>query len=284
MAARLNIAEPMNDDANPREFFKRLTYTHQLPGAANTIALSFGQFLIGSFTQTKYDATPLYYFNNFALAKIATKSYPTGGVGAYVTFQPMDNLILRAGTQDTTNYFPQNISLKNINENKWTSFIWGTFSSNFIDIGKTVFTGWIYHSPKIPKYSGKFNRAYEKANGYNLSIRQNIGKKTVLFVKANAATGNRMPVKQSYAFEMLYLDPFNRNTLDQIGAGIALNKTSHLNKNVKRSVENVAEFYYAFGLSNKIVIQPDIEFYINPALTRETRLVTVTSLTLKLLL
>ncbi|MGN1062888.1 MAG: hypothetical protein ACI4QM_00990, partial [Alphaproteobacteria bacterium] len=231
MNVRLGVLDPINDDALRREYFKRLTYTHRLAGQMDWLSLSVGQYLIGSFGKTSYKAVPLYHFNNFALAKNMTKGYPTGGVGGYVTARLSDTVTVIAGAQDTTNYFPQNISVKNIDENKWTNFVYMLYSPYLTDLGKTVISGWVYHSPAIKKYSGQFNKAFTKpADGFNVTVRQNIGPKWVVFGKVNASTGNRMNMEQSYVLNVMYNNPFNRNALDQIGVGTAVNKVSNLNK------------------------------------------------------
>lgn len=283
LGQRVGILEPINDDAFRREYFKRFTYTHRLPGYLKDVSLSFGQFLIGNFGNTSYKSKPLYYFNNFSLAKNMTKAYPTGGVGGYVTYRPLSNLTLIAGAQDTTNYFPQNISVKKIKDDKWTNFLYASWQPNLTSIGKTVITGWVYHSPAIPKYSGQFNKAFAKpADGWAFTIRQDIDKWT-LFGKINGSTGNRMCAEQSYVLNMMYNNPLNRNDLDQIGVGIAANKISNLNSKAVRPWESVVEMYWTWGVSNFMTITPDIQLYINPALTKERNTAIVSSLQTKFL-
>lgn len=283
MSARIGVVEPINDDAFQREYFKRFTYTHQFTGKMKHISLSVGQFLIGNFGKASYKSKPLSYFNNFSLAKNMTKGYPTGGVGAYLTYTGFENLILIAGGQDTTNYYPQNISVEHLDEHKWTSFVYASWTPKLTSLGKTIFTGFIYHSPAIQKYDGQFNRAFTKeANGWSFTARQDIGKWTVLG-KINGSTGNRMCVEQSYVAEVMYHNPFERNELDQIGIGFGANKISTFNANAVRPWENVAEAYITFGISDFITITPDIQLYINPALTREHHTAVVSSVQMKFL-
>lgn len=284
MTTRLGVSDPINDDAFRREYFKRFVYTHRLPGKMDWLSLSFGQFLIGSFGKISYKSVPLYHFNNFALAKNMTKGYPTGGVGGYVTLRVIDNVTLIAGAQDTTNYFPQNISFKNIDENKWTNFLYVLYTPKLTNKGKTVISGWVYHSPAIKKYSGQFNKAFLKpSDGFNLTVRQDLSDKWTVFGKINASTGNRMCMEQSYVMNVMYNNPLNRNELDQIGVGVGVNKLSKLNKNTVRKWENVVEAYWSWGVSNFMIVTPDIQCYLNPALTKERDTVIVTSMTAKFL-
>ena len=281
MASRLGVATPINDDALQREYFKRLTYTHQLPGSLDNISLSVGQFLIGNFGKTRYKSKSLNHFNNFSLQKNMSKAYPTGGVGGYMTYKPTPDLTLITGLQSTTNYFPQNISVKHLDANKWTNFFYISYSPKLTDLGKTILTGWIYHSPAIKKYEGQFNKAFQKsADGWVITIRQDIGKWTGL-IKVNGSTGNRMAIRQSYSAELMYNNPLNRNELDQIGIGFASNRVSHLNKKAVRFWENVLEGYWSWGISKYLTITPDIQLYINPALTKDRNTVVVNSIQAK---
>ena len=78
---------------------------------------------------------------------------------------------------------------------------------------------------------------------------------------------------------MVLNNPLKRNALDQIGLAGAVNK---LNKPVNgtgtRSVENVLEAYWAWGISNFLTITPDIQFYINPGANPNHKTATVSSL------
>jgi len=68
--------------------------------------------------------------------------------------------------------------------------------------------------------------------------------------------------------------------LDQFGLATAVNK---LNKDVNgvnsRSVETVFEGYYSFGVSNFLILTPDVQFYINPGQDKDnSRTATVLSM------
>jgi len=86
-------------------------------------------------------------------------------------------------------------------------------------------------------------------------------------------------ISQSYVLGAVVNNPFNRNSLDQFGFATAINK---LNKDVNgentRSVESVFEGYYSFGISNYLILTPDIQFYINPGEDHDSRTATVVSM------
>ena len=96
---------------------------------------------------------------------------------------------------------------------------------------------------------------------------------------SSKASNSPEEIEQSYSLGIVYNNPLNRNPLDQIGFAGAVNK---LNKSVNgegsRSVENVLEAYWAWGISNFMTITPDIQFYINPGLNTKSRTATVSSL------
>jgi hypothetical protein len=108
------------------------------------------------------------------------------------------------------------------------------------------------------KVFGKSN-AFEEVNGMMLSA--SIFSAVIFFLMG-----------------IVYNNPFNRNNLDQIGFAGAVNK---LNKSVNgtgtRSVENVLEAYYAFGISDFMTITPDVQFYINPGANQKSNTATIAS-------
>lgn len=279
IAPRAGILESINDDVNERRFFKRLAYTHQLPGNLDAFSVSLGQYRIDTFGKITPDKIPFTYFTNFALSSNATRGYPTGGLGGYVTYQPSSDLTVITGLQDTTNYSPYNISAKHISDNRWTSFLYASKGIPLTEKGKTVITGWIYHSPSVPRPMGQLSTPLEMSNGWLINIRQDINKWT-FFGKWSGSTGNRMALKQSNVLNILYHDPFTRNRLDQIGLGFAANQPS-ASKHPIRSWEYVAELYWAWGLDDFLVITPGIQFYLHPALTTSHNTATVSSLEFK---
>lgn len=279
IAQRARILESINDDISEKRFFKRLAYTHQFPGKLKPFSLSLGQYRIDTFGKTTYDKIPFSYFNNFSLSSNATRAYPTGGLGSYITYRPLESLTLISGLQDTTNYSPQNISFKHIGDDAWTSFLYASYKIPLTSKGKTVLTGWIYHSPSVPRPLGQLRTPLESADGWMLNLHQDINKWT-FFGKASGSTGNRTALKQSNVLNIIYHDPLTRNRLDQVGLGFAANQPSAL-KNPVRSWEYVAELYWAWGLDDFLVITPSVQFYLHPALSATQDTATVSGLEFK---
>jgi len=283
IARRADILESINDDVSERRFFKRLAYTHQLLGELDAFSVSLGQYRIDTFGKTTPDKIPFSYFNNFSISSNATRGYPTGGLGGYVTYHPSSDLTLITGLQDTTNYSPQNISAKHISDNRWTRFLYASKEIPLTDEGKTVVTGWIYHSPSVPRPQGQLRTPFVTASdGWVINLRQDIDKWT-FFAKSAGSTGNRMALKQSNVLTVLYHDPLDRNRLDQIGLGLAANQPSAL-KHPARSWEYAAEVYWAVGVEDFLVITPSVQFYLHPALSATRDTATVAGLEFKFIL
>ncbi len=283
VAKNIHIASPFSEDARNRHFLKRLSYTHQLPGALDKVSITAGQYLIGVFGKTNSKSRPYSYFSNYTFMKNMTKSYPTGGLGGYITYKPTKHLTLISGLQDSTNFFPRSISTDDIGDGKWTGFLYAQYTPQITSLGKTVLTGWIYHSPRIKKYDGKYNKAYPyDANGYVLNLRQDLNQWS-LMLKLNGASGKRNAIDQSVALDVLYNNPFGRNPLDQIGVGVAYNEIANKNKQYVRGRETFIEMYYNFGISSFFTIRPDVQIYFHPAQTTHHNTAFVTSIQAKVL-
>jgi carbohydrate-selective porin OprB len=69
------------------------------------------------------------------------------------------------------------------------------------------------------------------------------------------------------AWGVINNDPFDHNPLDQIGFGVAWNKTNVATVGEPvRNAEWVAELYYNYTVFKGLQITPDVQLYFNPAL------------------
>ena len=139
-------------------------------------------------------------------------------------------------------------------------------------MGDGVYSITVYNQPGVWEQPGT-------STGWSVNLQQALGDKFAVFARVNGASNSPETIKQSYVLGAVYNNPLNRNALDQIGFAGAVNK---LNKSVNgagtRSVENVLEAYWAWGISNFMTITPDIQFYINPGANTDQRTATVTSI------
>ena len=75
-------------------------------------------------------------------------------------------------------------------------------------------------------------------------------------------------------------NPFNRNSLDQIGFAGAYNKINEdaVGEELSHKAETVLEAYCSSVISQWMTITPDIQFYFNPAQNPKSDHATVFSL------
>lgn len=267
----IGIATSLNDYTEKANYFDQLSYTHQFAGKMNWLSVTLGQFPLYNFDGTTYNSNQQINFINEALSQNQTSLYPSAGLGAYITATPNNLISLSAGLQDATNVSGNRLSFSHFKEKKYTPFISATLSPTTV-LGDLQLSLLLYHQPSVPEQIGD-------SKGWSFNLQQNIGKKFALFGRINGVSKGINGFNQSYVLGGVYNNPLNRNDLDQIGLALAVNKInkSYFEEN-KRSVENIVEAYWAWGISSFVTITPDIQFYINPALNQKSNTATVASL------
>ncbi|MDY6407649.1 MAG: carbohydrate porin [Pseudomonadota bacterium] len=255
---RIGVVSAFNDYTVNANYFDQLSYTHQLAGSLDSVSLTIGQFPMYNFDGGSYDANQQINFLNYALSQNASETYPTASLGGYLTIAPTNEWSFSGGFQDAHNISGETISLHKFGKGKYTAFGSITYTPMIEGVGQGTYSLLYYYQPSVDAQPAN-------SNGWSLNLQQNFGTKWAVFARINGASNSPVSIKQSYALGMVYNNPLNRNALDQIGLAGAVNK---LNKSVNgadsRSVENVLEAYWAWGISNYLTITPDIQFYINP--------------------
>lgn len=267
----IGVVSGVNDYSQKANYFYQLSYTQQFVGKLDWLSLTLGQFPMYNFDGTTYDSNQQINFINDALSQNASSTYATAGIGAYATISPNDFWSISAGAQDATNIDGNRISTGNMSDWKYTSFVSGTINPKN-KLGQATLSVLFYHQPGVPEQPGK-------TNGWSVNAQQNLGKKTAVFGRVNGASKGVTGIRQSYVLGGVYNNPLNRNALDQIGLAAAVNKLDKgVNGAGSRSVENVLEGYWAWGVSSFMTITPDIQFYINPGLNQKSNTATVASI------
>lgn len=263
----IGVISGVNDYLQNDNYFYQLSYTHQL----DWVSVTLGQFPLFNFDGTTYDSNQQINFLNDALSQNASSTYASAGVGAYVTVSPNQFWNVSAGFQDATNISGESISTTHLDEGKYTGFVSTTINPKN-RLGQATVSLLLYHQPSVDAQP-------EKTNGWSLNLQQNIGAKWAVFARANGASKGLNGITQSYVVGGVYNNPLNRNTLDQIGLAMAVNKLDKdVNGESSRSVENVLEGYWAWGIGSLMTITPDIQFYINPGVNRKSNTATVASI------
>ncbi len=270
LGGNIGIVTPLNDYTEKANYFYELSYTHQLAGKWKWLSVTLGQFPMYNFDGTTYNSNQQINFINESFSQNATSLYPSAGLGGYVTISPNDFWSVSVGGQDASNIEGDRISSSHFGK-KFTSFISGTINPSN-RLGDATISVLLYNQPSVPEQP-------EKVQGWSINGQQNIGKKLAVFMRANGVNKGLSGIKQSYVLGGVYNNPLNRNALDQIGFAAAVNKLDKgINGAGSRSVENMLEAYWAWGISSVMTITPDIQFYINPGLNQKSNTATVASI------
>lgn len=270
LGQNINVFTGVNDYTEKANYFDQLSYTHVFPNQLKWLSVTLGQFPLYNFDGTSYNSNQQINFVNEALSQNLTDLYPTAGVGGFVSVTPNDLFSLSIGVQDASNISGDRITVKHLSDKRLTSFVSGTFSPTN-SFGNAQISLLLYHQPSVEEQNGH-------ANGWSFNIQQNFGKKIAVFGRINGVNKGLNGYDQSYVLGGVYNNPFNRNALDQIGLAFATNKINKETSGSSRSFENVLEAYFSWGISSYVILTPDVQFYINPAMTHNSKTATVASL------
>lgn len=268
---RLGVFSSVNDYPSNGNYFDELSYTHTFVGALKNVAVTLGQFPLYNFDGTDYDSNQQVNFLNFALSQNASEVYPTASLGGFITWTPNTEWSLSAGVQNANNVSGETISWSKWKKGKMTPFASLMWSPTFNGLAGE-YSVMSYYQPSV---SGQ----PESSRGWSLNMQQFVTNKVALFARVNGVNKSENSIKQSYVLGSVVNNPMDRNSLDQAGVAVAMNK---LNKSVNgtgtRSWETVLETYMAFGISSFATLTPDVQFYINPGATTKHDTATVVSL------
>jgi len=270
LSNRLGVFSSVNDYPTNGNYFDELSYTHTLPDALKSLSITLGQFPLYNFDGTDYDSNQQINFLNYALSQNASEVYPTASLGGFITWTPSSEWSMSAGAQNAQNISGKTISWRH-GKTKLTPFASVTWSPTFNGLaGEYSIMG--YYQPSVAAQP-------ETSRGWSVNVQQFVMDKVALFARANGVNKSQNSIKQSYVLGSIVNNPMNRNSLDQAGVAVAMNK---LNKSVNgagtRSWETVLETYMAFGISSFATLTPDVQFYINPGATTQHDTATVVSL------
>lgn len=269
---RIGVVSSFNDYTTKADYFDQLSYTHQLAGDWNALSVTLGQFPMYNFDGGTYNSNQQINFLNDALSQNGSSTYSSAGVGGYMTLTPNSAFNVSLGFQDAHNISGHNISLNRLGKHKYTTFATLTYSPTVSGLGAGLYSFLYYNQPEVPEQ-------VESNSGWSFNLQQQVSEKVVLFGRVNGVNRSTEGIKQSYVVGGVYNNPLNRNSLDQIGLALAVNR---LNKKVtgkeNRTIENVIETYWAWGVSDYMTLTPDIQFYINPGENRAHHTATVSSL------
>lgn len=270
---RIGAVTGINDYTTASNSFDELYYTYQLPGKWNWLSVSLGQFPLYNFDGTTYLSNQQQYFINYSLSQNASSTYPTASLGGYISISPNENWNFSFGAQDATNISGESISTSHLNEEHYTTFASLSYSPTISNLGSGQYSILLYNQPYVKKEP-------QTTNGWSLNFSQDFGEKFSVFGRVNGVSGSQAEIDQSWVLGFAVNNPFNRNSLDQIGFAGAYNKINEaaVGEELSHKAETVLEAYWSWGISQWMTITPDIQFYFNPAQNPKSDHATVLSL------
>lgn len=274
----IGVVNAINDfDDNANEFVE-FYYSWQLGGDWDWLTLNAGQFPIYNFDGTAYDANQQVNFINYALSQNASSTYSTAGIGFFAEMAPKGDWSFAIGAQDATNVDAPSIRVNGIHDKHYTTFAQATYAPTN-SLGEAEVSVLVYNQPWVKEQA-------QTTNGWSINLSQNIGEKWSVFGRINGVSGDVAEIEQSWVAGVVWLNPLNRNSLDQIGLAYAYNKLNEeaVGEPLEHDAEQVIEAYWAWGISKYMTITPDVQFYINPALNQKSDYATAFSLRFTLFL
>lgn len=259
LQGRLGLNSPVNDYPTNGLSFNQVTYTQDLPG--DWLSVSIGQYSFAAGDTNRYANNQQTGFLGYALAQNASQTYSSGSLGGYVEVKPGKQVILAAGVQDANNVSGSYIQFGTLGQGSYAWLLYGGFSPTLEGLGRGIYSVIYYSQPGVWAQP-------QASEGVSFNAMQPLGRHWGVFVRANTAWGSSFAIQSSIAGGAVYNNPLGRNPLDQIGLGVAWNRT---NTNVypptlARPSETMAEFYWNWTLVNGLQITPDIQVFLQPAL------------------
>jgi hypothetical protein len=275
--ARLNLNSPTNDYPFNDLTFTQATYTHELPG--KWLSISAGQYPIANFDGNAYANNQQVNFLGYSLSQNGSQNYGQGSLGAYAELTPVKEATFAVGFQDANNLSANYVQFGTAGGGPYAWFLYGAWSPTFNGVGRGQYALMYYNLPGVPLQP-------QASDGLSFSASQPIGEKWGLFLRANTAWNSSWNIQSSIAGGGVLNDPLSRNPLDQIGLGVAWNKT---NMNLyagsfARPSETMMEVYWATTYRSRFQITPDVQLYFQPALTPSAGMAAVFSIRAALLL
>ena len=268
LADSLDLNSPLNAWPANVKYFKQMTYTHEFPG--RWLSVTLGQYPFASFDGNAYANDQQASFISNSLSQNGSKNYSKASLGAYVQLDPVRDLTLAAGFHDGTNLTGSYIQLNTIGQGAYAWFLYGAWSPDVATLGRGQYLLFYYNLPSVPAQP-------RASDGLSFSASQPIGSKWGLFLRANTAWNSSFAVQSSVAGGAVYNDPLGRGSGDRIGLGLAWNRTnlSLAAATFARASETMLELYWNWSLAKNLIFTPDIQLYLQPALSPSEQLAAV---------
>ena len=268
LQGRLNLNTPINDYQANALTFSQVTYTHEFPG--KWLSVSLGQFPFSNFDGNLYANNQQLTFIAYPLSQNGSQNYSSGSLGAYVEVNPTPQLTFASGFQDGNNILGAYMQFATLGQGQYAWFLYGAWTPVVGKLGQGLYSLLYYNQPGVAVQP-------LPGDGLSFSASQPLGDKWGVFLRANTAWNSSAAIQSSVAGGAVYNNPLGRNSLDQIGLAVAWNRT---NLNLysgafARPSETMLEAYWATTVLKRIHVTPDVQLYLQPALTPAQQLAAV---------
>jgi hypothetical protein len=259
LASDLAINSPLNAYPANVRFFRRVSYTYELPG--DWLAVTVGQYPFASFDGNAYANDQQTGFLSNAMSQNGSQNYSKASLGAYAQLMPAGIVTLAGGFHDANNLTGTSIAFSTVGQGPYAWFLYGAWSPSVARFGKGQYALFYYNLPGVPAQP-------RASDGLSFSASQPLGERWGLFLRANTAWNSSFAVQSSIAAGGVLNDPLGRQSSDQIGVGIAWNRTntSLYPGAYARPSETMLELYWNWALGGQLLVTPDIQFFLQPAL------------------
>lgn len=259
LGANIGVISPINNQPTANQQFVQLTYTHRLPG--NWLALSIGQYPLSNFDGNAYANNQQLNFVGFSLTQNGSQNYSQAGLGAYAQLNPTREITLAAGFQDANDISGSYIQFPTVGQGQYAWFGYARWSPTIADWGRGKYALLYYSQPGTSLQP-------LASTGLSFSASQPIGDRLGLFVRANTAWQSSFAIQSSIAGGAVINDPVRHSKHDQIGLAMTWNATnmSLYPGTFVRPSETILEAYWSWSPYHSMLIAPDVQLYLQPAL------------------
>ncbi len=253
----LGVISAINDWPLSDRQFSQLTYTHTFPG--DRLAVAIGQFPFSNFDGNRYLGNQQQNFVNDVFAQNGSAAYAAAGLGAFAQWNVTRSIQLAAGLQYPNDASPNTLTVPGFGdgERAWFGYVQWTPPRNRFGFGLYSFT--YYESPA---------QAQQPATrGWSVSAVQDLGATWALFGRANAASGYTTAIDASFALGFALNNPMGRSPTDQIAVAIGPSDPGDLpDSQAGSGSEKVVEAYWNWTLFGGLLVTPDVQLFLDPAL------------------
>lgn len=268
IANNIGILSPINNQPTANNQFVQVTYTHSFPG--DWLAVSVGQYALSNFDTNAYANDQQVNFIGYSLTQNGSQNYAQAGIGAYAQVNPTKEITFAAGFQDNNDLSGSYVQFSTLGNGQYAWFGYGAWSPTVGTWGQGTYSLLYYNLPSVPIQP-------RAGDGLSFNAAQPIGDKWGLFLRANTAWNSSFPIQSSIGGGAVLNDPLQRSPHDQIGLAMVWNATnmSLYQNTFVRPSETMLEFYWTWTAYHTLLVTPNLQLFLQPALTPTDNLAAV---------